>query len=233
MKKLIGESVGRIWLLLLALFANYIFRIVNRVKVRDRKNLPKENGILYVSNHETIIDSFLIGISVSSILDIFLHYNRVPYNAPDYHNFYEHPLGEQVMFLSKCVPAHRNTKKMEVVEKDIANFCDILKKKDSNLVLFFEGTRTRNGIIGDCKYGVAKTIMTVKPKYVVPIYLHKIQVIMPIESGFNLAKIYRGHKGELYIGKPIIFSDDTNIDLVKKEVKEAVLKLKTFAEDKI
>lgn len=233
MKKLIGESIGRIWLLLLALVAIYIFQIRNRIKVRGRKNLPKENGILYVSNHETIIDSLLIGISVSSLFDIFFHYDRVPYNAPDYHNFFEHPFGEQVMFLTKCVPAHRHTKKLEVIEKDIANFCEILKKKNSNLVLFFQGTRTRDGIIGDCKYGVAKTIMTVKPKYVVPIYLHQIQEIMPIESGFNFAKIYGGHKGELYIGKPIIFSDDTNIDLVKKEVKEAVLKLKTFAEDKI
>jgi len=230
MKTIIGESIGRIWLLFMALIAFYIFKIRNRVKVRGRKNLPKENGILFVSNHQTLIDSLLIGISVSSIFDIFFHYNRVPFNAPDYDNFFKHPIGKQLIYLSKCIPAHRHTRKMEIIMKDVANFCQALKK--SNLVLFFEGTRTRTGEIGDCKFGVAHTVMQVRPKYVIPIYLHDVQPIMPIESGFNFTKIYGGHKGEIYIGKPIIFSDLLNEELVKQEIREAIIKLQESARAK-
>lgn len=223
MKQISGKSIGRIWLFILAILAVYIFKIRNRIKVRGRKNIPKENGILYVSNHQTLIDSLLIGISVSSLLDIFFHYDRVPWNAPDYDNFYKHPIGRQLIYLSKCVPVHRHTVKMEVINRDINNFCEILK--ESNLVVFFEGTRTRNGQIGDCKYGVARTISAVKPKYVIPIYLCDIQPIMPIKSGFNFTKIYGGHKGEIIIGKPITFSNLHDEELIKKEVKEAVLNL--------
>ncbi len=223
MKQIIGKSVGRVWLFILAILAIYIFKIRNQVKVIGRKNLPKNNGILYVSNHHTLIDSLLIGISVSSIFDVFFHYDRIPWNAPDYDNFFKHPIGRQLIHLSKCVPVHRHTAKLEVINRDINNFCETLKY--SNLVLFFEGTRTRNGQISDCKYGVAKTISRVNPNYVVPIYLHGVQPIMPIKSGFNFTKIYGGHKGLLFIGKPIIFSDLSDEEMIKNEVKSAVLEL--------
>ncbi len=230
MNKILGKTIGRLWLSFLALLAVYIFKISNRIKVRGRKNLPRGVRILYASNHQTLIDSLLIGISVSSLLDIFFRYDRVPFNAPDFDNFYKHPLGEQIMEMSKCIPVHRHSIKREVINKDIANFCEALSK--SNLVLFFEGTRTRNGKIGDCKYGVAQTIIIAKPRFVVPIYLHNVQMIMPIESGFNFAKIYGGNKGELYIGKPIMFSDLTDLAVIKAEIKEAVLSLENLAKTK-
>ncbi len=230
MKKIVGKTIGRFWLLFMALLAIYIFKISNRIKVRGKKNLPKGVNILFVSNHQTLIDSFLIGISVSSLLDIFFRYDRVPFNAPDFDNFYRHPLGEQIMEMSKCIPVHRRSIKRQVIDKDISGFCEALQ--ESNLVLFFEGTRTRDGRIGDCKYGVAKTILIAKPKFIVPIYLHDIQAIMPIKSGFNFAKIYGGNKGEIYIGKPIIFSDPSNLEVIKLEIKEAVLKLEELAKEK-
>lgn len=223
MNRILGRSFGRIWLALLALLAIYLFRIRNRIKVRGRKNIPKGVGILYVSFHETLIDSMLIGISVSSLYDIFFHYDRVPYNAPDYDNFYRHPIGRQLIYLSKCVPAHRHTSRMEIINKDIEAFCKILKK--SNLVLFFEGTRSRTGKIGECKFGVARTISKVKPRCIIPIYLSGVQPIMPIESGFNFAKVYGGHKGEIIIGKPIQFSNLEDEEAIKAEVKEAVIEL--------
>ncbi|MFA6995533.1 MAG: lysophospholipid acyltransferase family protein [Patescibacteria group bacterium] len=222
--KVVKNVLSRAWLVLVAALSYWLFKIRNKVIVCGKNNIPKDiGGVLFVSNHQTLIDSFLIGISIVSVFDIIFNYNRIPWNVPDSKNFFRSRFGRFLMSLSKTVPAHRHSLKKEIITQDINRFTDILKK--SNLVLFFEGTRTRNGDIGDCNYGVAETIRTAKPRKVIPIRLEGVQAIMPIESGFNFAKIYGGNRGKIIFGPAIKFSDITNLEKIKIEVKEAVKRL--------
>lgn len=222
MKKLFGTTFERIWMVFLFFLSVYIFKISNKIKV-EGKRPNKDQAILFVSNHQTLIDSLLIGISVASFWDIFFKYNKIPYNAPDYGNFFSNPISRLIMYLSKCIPAHRKVSSAKMIDSDVKRFCSILNNKN-NLLLFFEGTRTRNGELGDCKYGVAKTIQTAKP-IVIPIYLKNISPIMPISSGFDFKKIYGGNHGKIIIGKEISFSNLDDLEQIKKEVKEAVSNL--------
>lgn len=219
--KVVKNILSRAWLLFVAGLSYWLFKIRNKVKVYGKNNIPKDaGGVLFVSNHQTLIDSFLIGISVVSVFDIIFKYNRIPWNVPDSKNFFGSRLGRFLMSLSKAIPAHRHSLKKETILQDINRFTAILKQ--SGLVLFFEGTRTRSGDIGDCNYGVAETIRTAEPRKVIPIRLEGVQAIMPIESGFNFAKIYGGNKGKIIFGPAIKFSDITNLEQIKTEVKEAV-----------
>jgi 1-acyl-sn-glycerol-3-phosphate acyltransferase len=222
--KIIREILSRFGLLFLALSAVYIFKVRNRIKIYGRENIPKGKGILFVCNHQTLIDSLLIGISVSSVFDAIFHYRRIPFNCPDYNNFFKHPIGKQLTLLSKCVPVHRHVLHQKIIDQDIANLCSLLEK--NNLVIFFEGTRTRDGSIGVCKTGVAKIISRVRPAYVVPICLSGIQPIMPIKSGFNFTKIYGGNRGDIIIGRPIMFDSYDNEQEIKGKIRDSVMDLK-------
>ncbi len=222
MKTLFGTTFGRIWMTLLYFISVYIFKIRNKIKI-EGKRPNKENAILYVSNHQTLIDSLLIGIGVSSFWDIFFKYRQIPYNAPDYMNFFKNPISRQIMYLSKCIPAHRKVSSFKMIDTDISRFCSLLEKKN-NLLLFFAGTRMRDQEIGECKYGVAKTIQIAKP-IVIPIFLKDISPIMPISSGFHFNKIYGGHRGKMVIGPEIKFSNLDDLEIIKKEVRDAILEL--------
>ena len=140
------------------------------------------------------------------------------------------------MVLLKTIPIIRNSKRKkktdnDIIKKQVKRFCSALRH--SNLLLFFEGTRSRNKKIGKCKYGVAEAVRIAKPKYVVPILLHDIHNIMPIKVGFNLFKIGSNKKGFIVIGKPVDFSDLDNLSknqeirkLISERVRQSVIDLK-------
>lgn len=229
-KKWFYGKLSHITLIVAWLWGHYIFRIKNRVKIVGRENLPRDTGILYVSNHLTLIDSFIIGPAVVSLWEILFFPKRIPWNTPDRNNFLKHKVWKHLFNLLKNIPVSRDGGR-HTIQAQIRLFAKALK--NGNVVLFFEGTRSRSGEIGNCVPGVAETVRTANPKYVVPILLEGIQPIMPIEGGFKYSAICSGHKGQITIGKPINFSvlDSDKPSLARKEIgrkiRQAVLDLKT------
>ena len=225
------------FLFLIAWFCSYyIFRIRNKIKIIGQENLPRSVNTLFLANHQTLMDSFLIGVSVISLRELIFHPIRMPWNAPDKDNFFYNKIITNIMGLLKTIPVIRNSKRKnkndnDIIKKQVKRFCSALRH--SNLLLFFEGTRSRNKKIGKCKYGVAEAVRIAKPKYVVPILLHNIHNIMPIKVGFNLFKIGSNKKGFIVIGKPVDFSDLDNLSknqeirkLISERVRQSVIDLK-------
>jgi len=193
------------------LIACYIFLWKNKVKIVGRENLPHTTNILYVSNHLTWIDSFLIGVSVMNFWEMFFYFKCIPWNAADRKNFFTHPVWKHFFALLKNIPVDRGSGNRDAVKELVRNFEKVLI--DSNLLLFFEGTRSRTGFIGPCISGVSETIRLVKPKYVIPIFLDwGVQSIMPIADGPRYSAIHSGKTGQVIIGKAIDFS---GIDMSK------------------
>lgn len=211
------------------LWAYYIFRIKNKVEIIGQENLPHDTRALYLANHQTLIDSFLIGLFTLSFWEMLFHPKRISWNAPDRNNFLTHKVWKHLFALLKNVPVERKVTNLEAIQHQVELFCEALS--DSNLVLFFEGTRTRNGDIGECRVGVSETIRLAKPRFVIPILLENIQPIMPIEAGFSYWGIQGGHRGRVIIGPPIDFSDLDMSGRVRKEighrVRQSVINLKT------
>ena len=230
MKK-VNAILGYFIFWLLWLLNLYIFKIRNRIKVVGRENLPRAERVLYVSNHQTLIDSLLIGSSVVSLTDLLFRQRRIPWNAPDKNNFFSHKISKHFIKLMKCVPVRRNLKSLSAINKQVSEFYQILKKE--NLLLFFEGTRTRDGSIGKCRYGPAKTILQARPDYIIPILLVGIQPIMPIEIGFKYNKITFGHKGFVIIGPSIDFSDIYNLPSDKYSDKEKLKEIAWRVQNKV
>ena len=179
-----------------------IFGIGNRVKITGRENLPKGSRILFLSNHQTLIDSFLIALGTKTFWDILFRQKQFAYNVPETKNFYYNDLVRVFFETLKTVPISRSGVSRSKIEDQINQFSKLLE--NDNLVIFFEGTRTRDGKINECRVGPALTIIKAKPNYVVPILLEDIQSIMPIKYGSKInTHIKMGNIGKMRIGKPL------------------------------
>ena len=214
----------------------FVFKVRNRIKIRGRENLPKRPyGVLTLSNHDSFMDSLPIRAAMMSFWDILFRQKLIPYDAPDYANFYGNKIGAFFMKSLRNIPIERKTGDKNVKNDFIKKCCGVLKNK--NLHLFFEGGRTIDEI-RPCVSGVAEVILSLLEEnfdlIVMPIFLDGMKNIMPKEIGQKYWKIKCGNEVLMIIGKPIDFSDIIKIDtskerkihLIKKMVRDSVLALK-------
>jgi 1-acyl-sn-glycerol-3-phosphate acyltransferase len=179
-----------------------VFKIGNKIEIIGQKNLPKGSRILFLSNHETLVDSFLIALGTQTFWDVLFYQKRFAYNVPETKNFYFNGLVRVFFETLKTVPISRSGVSRSKIEEQVNQFCKLLE--NDNLVIFFEGTRSRDGKIGECRIGPALTIIKARPNYVVPILLEGIESIMPIKYGSKInAHINMGNNGRMTIGKPL------------------------------
>ena len=215
--------------------AVFLFKIRNHIKISGRENLPRgkdQYGMVLLSNHQTLIDSLLTGFGLTRFWDLFFHQKRIAFNAPDRKNFLSKGFAKFFFGLLKNIPIDRGLTNQIDIENQIQS-CQMVIKRRDNLLVFFEGQRTRDGSIGRCKRGVAKLILESNPNYIIPITLIGIDNIMPISVGFHWLKIRSGFKGKMIIGQPLDFSEiiaskslseNAKITLIRKEIRAAVLK---------
>lgn len=227
-KKILDTVISSFMIFGAWLYAFFVFQIINRVKIIGRENVPRTTNVLYVSHHLTLIDSFLVGLSVFRLTDIILHPSLIPWNAPDHKNFFDRPLFRWIFGHLKNIPVIRGLREREAMFKQLEQLGT--KLKNGTLVLFFAGTRSRDGNVGDCKVGVAEIIYEYKP-IVIPILLENIQSIMPIEKGFKFFSLSWFNRGRVIIGKPIQFNGcieqprNQARKKIAKMVREAVVEL--------
>ncbi len=237
--QLIHQILQRIFLVVAWLWAGYTFKLRNRLTVVGKENLPHSSRVLYLSNHQTLIDSFLVGLTVIDFWEAVLYPSRIPWNAPDAKNYLSRPLFRHVFSLLKNIPIKRKTLEREVINRQKENLRNALQQ--SSLLLFFEGTRSRTGEIGECVSGVGDVIANVQPEKVVPILLHDVSKVMPIRDDnlhqdFSWNNIKSGQKVWVVIGEPIDFQDvhqangalpeKAKRQIIGQRVRDTVLKLR-------
>lgn len=176
--------VGRLVLGLGWLYGFWVFKVRHKIEVVGKENIPRQQKVLFVSNHETLIDSFLIGSSVCRLTDVILHYDLIPWNTPDENNFFNKKFFRWIFGYLKNIPLARPLGKLgtKTMMKQLGEVGQ--KLNQGTVLMFFEGTRTRDGQIGECRPGVAEIISEHKP-VVIPILLENIQQVMPIDVGFD------------------------------------------------
>lgn len=236
--KLLEIFCGHAIMLLAWLWGYLVFRVINRIQFVGQENIPSGEKILFVSNHQTLIDSWLIGPAVVRFWEIIFYPSRVPWNAPAQENFYASAWHRFLFRLLKTIPTVRGQQSRRQLIEQFRRWEDVLST--GRVLLFFEGTRTRTGEINACKGGVADLIYRCRP-VVVPIYLENINAIMPLtdDSRISLKKFFAlksGMRGRLIIGAPIQFGgllDEEKNSLLRKKigetVRQAVVALKNSA----
>lgn len=189
--------ISYLLLILAALVTRLFSRLFLKLEIVGGENVPKTKGVLVIANHQTLIDSFFIGAFFLPLAYQALHPSVILWNAPEFKNFFRTKLQAWIFRKLRCEPVFRGTTSREVLEATFTRLRSILTR--SNLLYFFEGTRSRNGEIGQAKSGIAKLITIAKPSWVLPVKIIGFDQILPVGSSF----VRIGKKVKIIFGRPI------------------------------
>jgi 1-acyl-sn-glycerol-3-phosphate acyltransferase len=200
----------RIWasyvaMVLAGLISFLFFRFpFNFAQVRGRHNIPRRGkGVLFVSNHITMYDSFLIGMAAYFPQNIL--YPSLPFmNFAARENYFRTWFSRTLFALLRTVPVERRDHPWLM-----RKYTEFLKRH--NLLIFYQGTRSADLTV--IKNGPAYAIAnTPSPITVIPVYHHGIERIFS-RGGPKTRGLWRWLPRSLFrrptviFGQPIDFSE--------------------------
>jgi 1-acyl-sn-glycerol-3-phosphate acyltransferase len=137
--------------------ARYRVRSINAVRRRVRNLTAEHPGPwLICANHLTLIDSVILAYAMFPTWRYVVNYRLLPWNVPEWMNFNRNPLVALACFLTKCIPVIRGGDRAAV--KSTLNKFAFLLGREENLMIFPEGTRSRNGRVNteEFSYGTGR-----------------------------------------------------------------------------
>lgn len=117
-----------------------IYKITYNLSFEGLENIPKEGGYIFASNHRSYADPVLISIPVRP---------RFAYMAKE-ELFKQNIFFAALIRIMGAFPVVRGTGDMKVIETAVQKL-----ESGKNLVIFPEGTRSKDGKVGKGKTGVA------------------------------------------------------------------------------
>ncbi|TRZ96177.1 1-acyl-sn-glycerol-3-phosphate acyltransferase [bacterium] len=150
-----------------------LIKILFRLKVKGIENIPKKGAFILASNHVSYLDPPVVGVSCP---------RRLSYMARD--TLFLQPLFAWWLRKVGVFPVKRNS-------ADISAFKESLRRlaQGGGLLIFPEGTRQKNGVLGSAEPGVgflvAKTNLPV-----IPVFVKGTEKILPKDAKrLNLSNI--------------------------------------------
>jgi 1-acyl-sn-glycerol-3-phosphate acyltransferase len=123
------------------------FFVLNRTKVHGRRDLRITPNTLLVSNHQSSIDSVLIGITGLFPL-CAIRPRLMPWNLAAAGHFFSTPARARASRLLRCIPVRSGG-------GDVAALRDLDSVLRTGVVIYFpEGSRSRDGRIREFRRGV-------------------------------------------------------------------------------
>lgn len=177
-------------------FISYIKRL-NRLTVIGRENIPGRTNTLFVANHRSFLDSFLVGFAAMGYAGIW-RYDLSPYN-PIAADVVTTPFRKFMIYrMLRCIPVNRGRFSRETHTL----MAECLQR--NTMMLFPEGGITPTGRIkAKGRPGVGALIYRTRCT-VVPIYHHGLEQVLPVWA----SRFYWGKDVYCRIGAPLNFSDE-------------------------
>jgi 1-acyl-sn-glycerol-3-phosphate acyltransferase len=176
----------------------------NFTRVRGRNHIPfRGERVLFLSNHITMYDSFLIGVAAYFPTNVL--YPSLPFiNFAARENFFRTWFAKALFTLLRVVPVERRDHPW-VMRK----YVDFLER--NNLLIFYQGTRSED--LSAIKNGPAYAIAhTQAPITVIPVYHHGLDRIFT-RGGPKTRGVWRWLPRSIFrrpivmFGQPIDFSE--------------------------
>lgn len=172
--------------------AYLILKIFFSLKIKGLENIPRKGAFIIASNHTSNLDPIAVGASCNRKV-----------------NF----MGKEELFKNKIFASYLNKLNVFPLRRyasDSRALREAIRrlKNDAGLLLFPEGTRSKDGDIKEAKIGVSVLSVTARAP-VVPCYIKGSNKIWPSKSHFF-------HKGKLQVlyGRPLL------PPVVKKDAKK-------------
>ena len=186
------------WYYFVQVFFRVIFKILFRIEIIGRENIPKTGPLIVASNHASLLDPPLVGASST---------RKVCFMAKE--ELFVPILGTIYKSLG-AFPVKRGASDRNAIK------CALnLLKTNKVLGIFPEGTRSKNGQLGHAGSGT----LGLAGKFRVPIVPTAV-----IGSNLKLQKSF-WPKIKVIFGKPIYFPQDREVDKeLLQEMTEIMMK---------
>jgi 1-acyl-sn-glycerol-3-phosphate acyltransferase len=202
-------------------FWNIVFKRLNKVEILGAENRPYygEGSVLLLSNHISAIDPFLIAVTS------YDYFSPVRWRAPAKEELFRYPIVRNIIAAWGAFPVKRGKGDYEAMNEMVKML------KVSVMVIFPEGTRSRDGILLRGKAGVGKIIWEARPSKIIPVVVEGTNWILPKGRVIPLV----GKRTRICYGKPIDFSpyDPVNptIEASQMMVDHVMNRLKRMQEE--
>ena len=194
---------GGLSLTLLSKCSYLFFKLYNGLQIRGKENIPGNGPFIIAPNHQSFLDGALVaaGMPAKALKDSY------------YYATEEHLKGS----LRKTYARHSNIIVMERgnLRESILKLAEVLKR-GKNVIIFPEGSRTRNGRLTDFK----KTFAILSSELQVPIV--PVCIKGAYEALPRSKRFITPHKIEVEFLKPILPDHDRSYDEMADQVKEAI-----------
>lgn len=166
------------WLITLATstVGAILFFGLSRTEIIGRRNALRERNTLLLSNHQSLIDSFLIGFTAYYGAAIFRP-SLIPWNPAAEENFYKNAYQGWWSDQWKCIPVAPGRRDMRALYRMIRAL------KEGTMILFPEGTRTRSGAVGKGRPGAGLVALANQPN-LIPVTIAGMSDVLPIGAAW-------------------------------------------------
>ncbi|TMJ07601.1 MAG: 1-acyl-sn-glycerol-3-phosphate acyltransferase [Bacillati bacterium ANGP1] len=172
-----------------------VFFVFNRTVVIGRRNVGEEKNTLLLSNHQSMLDSFLVGLAAFYPTS-WLKPQLIPWNPAAAENFYKNPLLAWLADNWKCIWVREGRHDLHALHRMI----QVLPC--GGMTLFPEGTRSRDGAVGPGRPGAGLLILATRPR-VIPVAIDGMQAVLPI--GRYLPRTFK--RIAVSFGSPVDYTD--------------------------
>jgi 1-acyl-sn-glycerol-3-phosphate acyltransferase len=149
-----------------------LFFVLNRTSVIGREHVGDERNTLLLSNHQSMLDSFLVGLG-ALYPQSWLRPYLIPWNPAAAENFYRTPILAWLADNWKCISVRVGRRDLHALHRMI----EVLPH--GVMTLFPEGTRSRDGTVGPGQAGPGLLILATKAR-VIPVSIQGMREVLPI-----------------------------------------------------
>jgi 1-acyl-sn-glycerol-3-phosphate acyltransferase len=171
------------------------FFVLNRTTVIGRKNVGSARNTLLLSNHQSMIDSFLVGMA-AFYPQSWLRPHLLPWNPAAAENFYRTPILAWLADNWKCIWVREGRRDLRALHR----MTQVLPR--GVMTLFPEGTRTRDGSVGPGQPGAGLLILATGAR-VIPVAIEGMREVLPI--GRSIPRFFK----RIYVtyGPPVDYAE--------------------------
>jgi 1-acyl-sn-glycerol-3-phosphate acyltransferase len=196
--------------------AKFFFKVLNTTLVFGEENVGIEPNILLLPNHQTMIDGFLVG-SLIFFPRSLLKPSLFPWLPAAWENFFENPVMRFFSDNWRCIPVKKGRKDVGAMLRMEACL------REGVLIVFPEGTRTRDGELLPPRSGIGYVMLKTRPR-AVPVCMDGMSGLQPV--GHFWPRVFRTIL--VYYGKPVDLSEFYDQPITRETAQAAIDKV--FAE---
>jgi len=172
-----------------------LFFVLNRTTVVGRKHVGTARNTLLLSNHQSMLDSFLVGLG-AFYPQSWWRPHLIPWNPAAAENFYRTPILAWLADNWKCIWVRQGRRDLHALHRMI----EVLPR--GVMTLFPEGTRTRDGSVGPGQAGPGLLTLATGAR-VIPVAIEGMREVLPI--GKYLPRIFK--RIRVSFGPPVEYAD--------------------------